>query len=180
VQQERGGDRRRDVIPDSVAAPRGPQWPADLVALYSAERTSLVRAAFLICGSAPAAEDAVHDAVGRVATRWSGVENGRSYLYTAVVNAARDGARRESRVARLFERRRESDAYDDTATLSAESMALRAALARLPVNQRAAIVLRYFLDWDDDEIARRYDVRPATVRSWLHRGMTRMQRDWER
>ena len=64
--------------------------------------------------------------------------------------------------------------------MSAESAALRAALVRLPVNQRAAIVLRYCLDWDDDEIARRYDVRPATVRSWVHRGITRMQRDWER
>jgi len=121
----------------------------------------------------------VHDAVSRVAARWPEVENGRSYLYAAVVNAARDGARRESRAARLFERRRDNDGYDDSAALSAESMALRAALAKLPVNQRAAIVLRYFLDWDDDEIARHYDVRPATVRSWLHRGMNRMQRDWQ-
>ena len=59
-------------------------------------------------------------------------------------------------------------------------MALRAALGRLPVNHRAAIVLRYFLDWDDDEIAQQYGVRPATVRSWVHRGIGRLRRDMER
>jgi len=168
------------VIPESVAAPRGPEWPEALVALYSAERTGLVRAAFLICGSTAASEDAVHDAVARVAARWAQVDDGRSYLYAAVVNAARDGARRESRAARLFAGRREPDANDEIAVLSAESAALHAALMRLPVNHRAAIVLRYLLDWDDDEIALRYDVRTVTVRSWVHRGITRMQRDWLR
>lgn len=180
MQQERGVVRRRDVIPESVAVPRGPKWPEALVALYSAERTELVRAAFLICGTTAAAEDAVHDAVTRVAASWARADDGRSYLFTAVINAARDGARRESRATRLLVGRREHEASHDVAALSAESAALRAALMRLPVNQRAAIVLRYLLDWDDDEIALRYDVRTATVRSWVHRGITRMQRDWQR
>ena len=151
MQQQRGGDRRRNVIPKSVAAPHGEQWPDALVALYAAERTELVRAAFLVSGSVAAAEDAVHDAMARVAAKWTAVDNGRSYLYVSVVNAARDAARRESRAARLFTNR--AEVQDDTAALSAASSALRAALARLPVNQRAAIVLRYYLDWDDNEIA---------------------------
>jgi RNA polymerase sigma factor (sigma-70 family) len=59
-------------------------------------------------------------------------------------------------------------------------MALRAALVRLPVNQRVAIVFRFYLDWDDDEIAQHFRVRPTTVRSWVHRGIGRLRRDWER
>jgi RNA polymerase sigma factor (sigma-70 family) len=165
------------VTQDSVAAPSGKRWPEELVALYSAERTALVRAAFLIVGSVASAEDAVHDAVTRVASRWSRVDNGRSYLYVAVVNAARDGARRDRRAWQRPAPEPPASG-DDLARVSAASMELRTALLRLPVNQRAAIVLRYFLDWDDDEIARHFGVRTATVRSWVHRGVTRMRRDW--
>jgi RNA polymerase sigma factor (sigma-70 family) len=179
VQQDLARGRRKGVIPESVTAAGGAKWPDALVALYSAERTALVRAAFLICGSLTAAEDAVHDATMRVASRWTRVDNGRSYLYVAVVNAARDSARRDQRALRLSSDRR-AIAGDDLAALSAESMALRAALVRLPVNQRAAIVLRYYLDWDDEEIAQHFGVRPATVRSWVHRGVERMRRDWKR
>jgi RNA polymerase sigma factor (sigma-70 family) len=179
VQQEEGSGRRRTVTRESVVPARAERWPEQLVALYSAERTALVRAAFLISGSAAAAEDAVHDALTRVASRWDRVDNGRSYLYVAVVNAARDGARREYR-ARQSMMHGVPAAGDDLAGLSADSMQLRAALVRLPVNQRAAIVLRFFLDWDDDEIALHFGVRPATVRSWVHRGVTRIRRDWKR
>ncbi|HEV7524189.1 MAG TPA: RNA polymerase sigma factor [Acidimicrobiia bacterium] len=185
MQQERGLGRRRDVIPESIVEPSDPLWPPDLVALYAAERTELVRAGYLICGSVAAAEDAVHDALPRVAARWPGVRQGRSYLYAAVVNAARDGARREGRAARLFATRRDAApapdmAASDMVALSADSMALHSALARLPVNQRTAIVLRYFLDWDDEAIAVHFGVRNATVRSRVHRGLVRMQRDWKR
>ena len=168
------------MINDPVAAREGPSWPAELVAIYAAEHTQLVRAAFLVCGSVASAEDAVHDAVSRVAARWDALDNGRSYLYVAAVNAARDCARRDQRSLRLFAGRRATEVGEDFAGLSAESMALRAALARLPVTHRAAIVLRYFLDWDDDEIGRHYGVRPATVRSWVHRGSGRLRRDLER
>jgi RNA polymerase sigma factor (sigma-70 family) len=168
------------VIKGPVSARDGLDWPPDLVALYSAEHLGLVRAAFLICGSVAAAEDAVHDALTRVLARWDGVDNGRSYLYVAAVNAARDSSRREERSRRLFASRKLVEAGADFAGGSAESMALQGALARLPVNQRAAIVLRYFLDWDDDEIAQHFDVRPTTVRSWVHRGIGRLRKDLHR
>ena len=168
------------MINDPVSAREARPWPDDLVALYAAEHLGLVRAAYLICGSVAAAEDAVHEAVTRVVGRWEGVENGRSYLYVAAVNAARDAARRDQRSRRLFATHRAADDHADFAGLSAESMQLRGALTRLPVNQRAAIVLRYFLDWDDDEIAQHYGVRPATVRSWVHRGIGRLRKDWDR
>jgi RNA polymerase sigma factor (sigma-70 family) len=164
------------VIPEPVAPLLGEPWPDALVALYAAERTELVRAAFLIAGSVAAAEDAVHDAITRVAARWNRVDHGRAYLYVAVANAARDAARREARTDRLYTHR---DArQDDVEKITAESAALRSALMRLPVNHRAALVARFYLDWDDDEIATRYGVRPATVRSWIHRGIARLQRDW--
>lgn len=164
----------------TVGAEIASAWPADLVALYGAERTGLVRAAYLICGSFAAAEDAVHDAVTRVAARWDSVDDGRSYLYVAAVNAARDAARRNTRHTQLFTGGKAVAVGDDHANLSLESMALRDALMKLPEAHRTAVVLRYFADWDDAEIAQRLKVRPATVRSWVHRGITRMRREMER
>jgi len=155
-----------------VAATEQGAWPAGLVELYAAERTELVRAAFLVCGSVAAAEDAVHDALAKVAARWDRVERARSYLYVAVVNAARDAARRDRRFVPDPRARDESEP-----DLSADSLALHGALARLPVNHRAAIVMRYFLDWDDDEIAAQFGVRAATVRSWVHRGITKLRKE---
>ena len=155
-----------------VAATAGEVWPAGLVDLYAAERTELVRAAFLVCGSVVAAEDAVHDALARVAARWDSVERARSYLYVAVINAARDSARRDRRFVPTERTRSEGEPE-----LSTDSLALHGALLRLPVNHRAAIVLRYFLDWDDDEIAAQFGVRPVTVRSWVHRGLTKLRKE---
>jgi RNA polymerase sigma factor (sigma-70 family) len=155
-----------------VAATEPAVWPAGLVDLYAAERTELVRAAFLVCGSVASAEDAVHDALTRVAQRWDRVDRARSYLYVAVVNAARDAARRDRRFVPKARTRTEGEPE-----LSAESLALHGALGHLPVNHRAAIVLRYFLDWDDAEIAAQFGVREATVRSWVHRGLAKLRKE---
>ena len=178
MQQERLGERRTGVTRDPLTEVPAPIWPPDLVAVYSDERAQLVRAAFLICGSVPSAEDAVHDAVARVAKRWSLVDNGRSYLYVAAVNAARDIARREQR-SRRFAATQERVEDPDLSGLSVESLALHAALARVPTKQRAALVLRFFLDWDDAEIAEHFGVRASTVRTWVHRGITRLRKEWD-
>jgi RNA polymerase sigma factor (sigma-70 family) len=48
-------------------------------------------------------------------------------------------------------------------------------LAKLPDRQRAALVMRFYEDLPEDEIARALDCRPATVRSLVHRGLARMK-----
>ena len=45
---------------------------------------------------------------------------------------------------------------------------------------RTAIVLRYFADWNDDEIAQQLGARLPTVRSLIHRGVARMREEMER
>jgi len=151
------------------------RWPPGLVECYSAEHTNLVRTAYLICLSRAHAEAAVPDALIRVAPRWDGLERARAYLYVAVANAARDVARRARRTTDL-------SAAPDGETASAddvglESLRLRAALSHLSPRQRVVIVLRYFLDWNDDEIAARISARPATVRSLARRGLARLQQE---
>jgi RNA polymerase sigma factor (sigma-70 family) len=51
------------------------------------------------------------------------------------------------------------------------------ALAKLPYRRRAALALRYFCDLPDSEIAVALDVRPATVRSLIHRGLADLRKE---
>jgi RNA polymerase sigma factor (sigma-70 family) len=54
------------------------------------------------------------------------------------------------------------------------------ALATLSPRQRAAIVLRFYEDLPDDEIAQVLGCRPATVRTTVHRGLAALRKEIER
>ena len=135
-------------------------------ALYREHFPVLVRVAFLITGSHETAEDAVHDTFLRCRTRLAELDHPRSYLRAAVVNECRSVHRRAVREPR------------DPLTpvlLPTELVELRDALGRLPWRQRSAIVLRYFADIPDDEIARTLGSRPSTVRSHIRRGIAKLK-----
>jgi RNA polymerase sigma factor (sigma-70 family) len=51
------------------------------------------------------------------------------------------------------------------------------AVGRLPHRQREALVLRFYLDLPDEEIARVMGIRQSTVRSTAHRGLEALGRD---
>jgi RNA polymerase sigma-70 factor (sigma-E family) len=135
--------------------------------LYADEADAMARLAFLMVGSVDQAEELVHDAFARLYERWDQVDNPGAYLRTCVVNACKDRLRRRS-----TERRHpvtDPGATEDEVDLLAD------ALAALPVRQRAAIVLRFYEDRSEADIAAVLGVRPATVRSLLHRGLARLR-----
>jgi RNA polymerase sigma factor (sigma-70 family) len=157
-----------EISAEPVAAQRDDD-PSSLAALYAAEHDGLARLASLLTGSTLVAEDVVHDAFVQLHQRWSSVEKPGAYLRTAVVNGCRGYHRRL---------RRERASYADlvsTATLPETPMVLDV-LGRLPYRQRAALVLRFYEDWPDDQIAGLLGCRPATVRSHIHRGLDAMRK----
>ena len=85
-----------------------------------------------------------------------------------MLNRARTAGRRAARErpATVPER-----ALDLTPTTDAVWDVLR----RLPERQRAAVVLRFYEDRPDDEIAALLGCRPATVRSLIHRALARLE-----
>ncbi len=147
-------------------------WPADLVEIYRSRQVALLRCAYLICGSRAAAPDIVQDAVASVARRWDGVENGSAYLFAAVANRARDHRRRAARSAT-------EDWQDgpESPPPVEEWIDLWDALAKLPADHRAAVVLRYHEGWSDQEIADAMGRRSATIRSWRHRALTALRKE---
>ncbi len=136
-------------------------------ALYAAEARPMSRLAYLLVGSAEQGQELVHDAFARLYERWDKVDNPGAYLRTCVVNGCRDTLRR-----RVVEDRYRPEVRPDP-QLGADHLV--DALALLPYRQRAAVVLRYYEDRSETDIAELLGVRPATVRSLIHRGLERLR-----
>lgn len=133
-------------------------------AFYRREYAAMVRLAFLLTGERAVAEDVVQDAFLRLHARWTSVLRPSPYLHVAVVNGCRAHHR-----ARQRHGRRMSELV--SLTVAPETVTLLDAVARLPYRQQAALVLRFYEDRDDHEIAELLGCRPATVRSLVYRGL---------
>ncbi len=151
--------------------------PARITELYRAHLPGATRLAYLLTGDRAAAEDVAQEAFLHAASRIGGLRDETAfgaYLHRAVVNRVRNRARR----LRL-ERSHAADVtpvpYDlpDVATRDR----LWAALLRLPSRQRAALVLRFYLDLSEADTADRLGCRPGTVKSAVSRGLAALRTD---
>jgi RNA polymerase sigma-70 factor (sigma-E family) len=150
--------------------------PARVADLYRAHLPGATRLAYLLTGDRAAAEDVAQEAFLRVASRLGGLRDENAfpaYLHRAVVNGARNRARRLS-----LERRH---AYADTRVEQPPDVGTRDelwhALQRLPHRQRAALVCRFYLDLSEAETAERLRCRPGTVKSAVARGLAALRTD---
>ncbi|MGI8535792.1 MAG: RNA polymerase sigma factor [Mycobacteriales bacterium] len=138
----------------------------------------LVRCAYLLTGERERALDLAQDTAIKVWRSWPRVEaadDPRAYVATIMTNTYRSGLRRrrlqEVPLQLLTARDEppgESPSYED-------GEAVVRALDRLPRRQRAAVVLRYWVDLETSDIAAALGCRPATVRSLLARATTRLR-----
>jgi RNA polymerase sigma-70 factor (ECF subfamily) len=145
---------------------------------------SAFRLANVILGPTGDADDATQDAIERAWRSRHSLRDPQSFdawFQRIVVNSCRDRIRRTkaSPVFIVVEHDDRPAGGADIATSAAQRDAVRAALDRLNSDQRIAIVLRYFLDLEVDEIARRTGTRPGTVKSRLHRGLEQLRDVWE-
>lgn len=141
--------------------------------LYTSSYESFVRLAFVLTGSRELSEDLVQDCFVRIHRRYDDLENPGSYAKQAVVNACRSHFRRAGR-----EREKRPLLYVVDAEPSpngGQAGELHDVLLTLPYRQRAAIVLRYYSDLSELEIAEILGCRPGTVGSLIHRGLERLR-----
>ena len=138
-------------------------------AVFAGEHERLVRVAYLLTGSSAVAEDLVQDAFVRLHRHWDGVRQPSAYLRVTVVNGCSAHHRRN---------RRERSHFPElvTDTVVPETPVVLDALSELPYRQRAALVLRFYEDRPDSEIAQALGCRPATVRSLVHRGLATLRK----
>ena len=134
---------------------------------YRAEYLPMVRLAFGLVDTPEAAEEITQDAFAKVFERWDRLRNPGGYLRTAVVNGARSELRkREVRRRILPGRPRQGPAEQDY---------LLDALEQLPTRRKTALVLRYYGDLSEREIAEAMGIRPGTVKSLLSSGLAQLR-----
>lgn len=150
----------------------------DFAALYAAHHAEALRLAYLLCGNAERAEDAVAEAFVRVyrQMRRGDIRSPRAYIRRAVVNEV------NSRFRRLALERREAAkrSGDQRGTRGAdEALAdtdqMFTALRQLSDRQRTVVVLRFYEDLPEKAIAEAMGVSVGTVKSTLSRGMERLR-----
>jgi RNA polymerase sigma-70 factor (sigma-E family) len=154
------------------APPVVTRWDDTLVKLYEQHFDRLVRLAYLVSGQAAQAEEVVQEAFVKTHRSWATVREPLPYVRTAVVNGCRSVGRRQK-----LERERRP-LPPDPVELGADE--LWDALTALTERQRAAVVLRFYCDLPDADIAAVLGCREATVRTSIHRGLAKLRKEIDR
>ncbi|GGY37927.1 RNA polymerase sigma factor [Streptomyces xanthochromogenes] len=176
--------RRLRAVPPPVAPvyggayddARAEESPPNLTELYLARRLDMVRLALFLVDDLPTAEDVVQDAFAALCrsygTSLHGLHDPAAYLRTAVVNAARS----------ILRRRRTSRAYtpphqgagapvDERLLLAEENRQVLDAMALLTQRQREVLVLRYWSELTEAQIAETLGLARGTVKSTASRAL---------
>jgi len=170
---------------EAEATPAAAWGDADsaLVGLYRAHYRSLVRLAALLLDDVGTSEEVVQDAFIKMHLGWRRLrdpDKALAYLRQTVVNLSRSRMRH-----RQVEAKHAPAPMPDAASAeyeaigSVERAAVVAALQRLPDRQREAVVLRYYGDLSETEIARAMGVSNGAVKSHVHRGLAALTRHLE-
>jgi RNA polymerase sigma-70 factor (sigma-E family) len=133
----------------------------------------LLRMAYLLAGSRHEAEDLVQSALLRMVRRWGSIDEPLAYARRTIVNLYLNSLRRRRRelVTALLPDRATRESTDRIA----ERSTFWPALAALPRRTRAVIVLRYWLDLPEAEVADVLGVSAGTVKSTASRGLARLR-----
>jgi len=156
-------DRPGEVLLTSMST------PSSIEDFYRLNWGPLVRLALILTGDRGKAEDIVHDVFLRLATRPS-PRDPKSYLRTMVVNATRDHHRRV-KVERKHIARVPSPA------MPPEVDEMIQHVQRLPMRQRQALALRFYVDLSVEQIADVMSCPPGTVKSLIHRGIESLRKE---
>ncbi len=157
----------RHVSPKEEEAPAN--LDQDFRAFFAREYPRLVRALFLLTGDGATAEDLAQEALARVFERWErvqGMDSPTGYVFRVAANLERRRVRQRLRAGRRTPQVAERPDHENRAISGAD---LHRALMSLPLRSREALVMREWLDLDDQKMAGLLGIEPSSVRSRLHR-----------
>jgi RNA polymerase sigma-70 factor (sigma-E family) len=171
----------------AMADARTVGWTADeaVTRLFAAHYRQLVRLAALLLTDRSMAEELVQDAYVKLHEHWSRLrdpDRALGYLRTSVVNAARSAQRHRGVADRYLARWRpppDAPSAEAGALGVLEHESVIAALRALPPRQREALVLRYYLDLSESEIADAMGISRGAVKSHAARGIAALRQTLE-
>ena len=178
---------RMAIVPAALVAPGAarPGQSADwaVTELYSLHYQRLVRLAALLVRDVATAEDVVQDSFVAMHDGWQRLRDAESalaYLRQAVVNRSRSVLRHRAVVEKYPEKPSpDMPSAEHGALVQLERSAVIATLRKLPGRQREAIVLRYFADFSEAEVAAAMGISCGAVKSHTARAMAALRADLE-
>jgi RNA polymerase sigma-70 factor (sigma-E family) len=177
-----GADRVSRRTPDSgraddLAVPHDADEA--IAVLYTAHWNGLVRLAALLTRDASVAEEIVQDAFVALHGHWATLADRRAahaYLRTSVVNGARSAVRHRG----VAERHRlpltpSPAGPEELAVRASEDARVLAALHTLSRRQQEVLILRYYADLSEADIASTLGMTRGSVKSHAHRGLAALR-----
>lgn len=154
-------------------------WARTLDALLRERGGALFGYAYVLTGSATAAEDLLQDALVRTFRSGRGtrdLNSAHAYVKRAMSSAFIDAGRRSASRPRTVAGEAAEDAtIPDHASASAAALDLQAALLTLPPRERACVVLRYLEDMPVASVAAELGLAVGTVKRYLADGVARLR-----
>lgn len=157
-----------DVTRDEIVLDVGGATPVTFSELYEQQFLPLVRLGTLLTGRTEVARDVVQDAFVKLHVRWSNVREPLPYVRRSVVNGCHSYHRRRLR------RGDESLGGRDAAAALDVDHTL-ATLGVLTPRERACVVLKYYEDRTEQEIADLVGCRPGSVGPTVHRALAKLR-----
>ena len=155
--------------------------------LMTVHESKMYAVALRMCGNREDAQDCLQEAMLRVYRAISGFKGQSSFstwVYRITMNSCLDELRRRKSRAAVsldsmlesgFAPSDESDTPEESSLRSEQKRALEKAIAQLPEDMRAAIVLRDIQGCSYDEIARALDANVGTIKSRISRGREKLR-----
>lgn len=167
------------------SSPTADQWNADeaVTQIYTAHYRSLVRLSALLVRDVQTAEEIVQDSFIAMHGSWRRLrdpERALAYLRQAVVNRSRSSLRHRKVVEKHAPRPMPDSASAEEGAMGAlEHQSVMKALRSLPDRQREVLVLRYYADLSEAEIADAIGISRGAVKSHASRGLAAVRTTME-
>jgi len=171
---------QRDGRADIAASPAGFDDPAFRDYVIARSR-ALLRTAYLLTRNQADAEDLVQSALAKTYLAWDRIEDRGAldgYVRRAMVNTHISWWRRR-RLEEFPTDELPDQAVADHTVSSDMHESLQRAIDRLPQRMRAAVMLRYYEDMTEAEIADVLGISLGTVKSTVSRAVARLRIDAE-
>ncbi|GAB2752008.1 SigE family RNA polymerase sigma factor [Streptomyces bullii] len=138
----------------------------------------LVRTAYLLTGDVHHAEDLTQTALAKAYRSWRRVsrsDNPEAYVRRMLVSCNSDRFRKRRVTEALTAAPPERAGPEDAVSRADERGALLSALAQLPPRQRAVVVMRYWEDLSEAEVAEVLGCSTGTVKSQASKGLAKLR-----
>ncbi len=142
---------------------------------YEKQYEKMLRLAYLMLGKVELSEDVAQESFLKMHKRWHLIENPDAYIKRVVINACNSHFRKSFREKTALNRMKSIDLESEPTSLD-----FMHSLNKLNKKQKAAVILKYYFDLSEKEVATVLKLKQGTASSLIHRGVESLRASIER